>query len=98
MKYLLKTISQRLQKWYYYKELKEITLVALAISGIWVLYNYGTTIIKFIFTEKGMLCSTFFFASVIITITIKMYYRMMVIKYHEKDTKIALFKHLNETN
>ena len=94
MKHLIKLISQRLQKWYYYQELKEISLAALLISGIWFLYNYGITMLKFIFTEKGLIISAFFFASVIIAIAIKMYYRIMVIKYYEKDTNIELFKHL----
>ena len=98
MKHLIKLISQRLQKWYYYQELKEISLVALIISGIWFLYSYGTTIRKFIFTEKGLILSVFFFLTVIIAITIKMYYRIMVIKYYEKDINIELFKHLNEKN
>ena len=98
MKQLIKLISQRLQKWYYYQELKEISLSVFAISGIWFLYNYGYTILKFIFTEKGFIVSAFFFASVVIAIVIKMYYRIMVIKYHEKDTNIELFKNFNETN
>ena len=98
MKHLIKLISQRLQKWYYYRELKEISWVALIISGICFSYNYGTTIIKFIFTEKGMIYSVFFFASVVIAIVIKIYYRIIVIKYYEKDTNIELFKYLNEKN
>jgi fatty acid desaturase len=96
MKHLYKLISRRVQKWYYYQELKEISLVAFIISGIWFLYNYGATIIKFIFTENGLLITAFFFASVVIAIAIKMYYRVMVIKYYEKDTNIELFKYLNE--
>ncbi len=95
---LIQLISRRLQKWYYFQELKEISLAAFIITAIWVIYNYGTAIIKFIFTEKGLICSTFFFASVVLALAIKMYYRIMVIKYHEKDTKIELFKHLNENN
>jgi len=98
MKQLIKYISQRLQKWYYYQELKEISTLALIISAIWLLYNYGITILQFTFTETGLMITTFFFASVVIGITIKMYYRIMVIKYHEKDTNIELLKYLNETN
>jgi len=96
MNYLMQRISLRLRQWYYYRELKEMSLVAFIISGVWCLYNYGSAIIQFIFTEKGMICTTFFFASVIIAIAIKMYYRVMVIKYYEKDTNIELFKVLKE--
>lgn len=35
-----------------------------------------------------------FMAGIVISITIKIYYRVMVIKYHEKDTHIELFKEL----
>jgi len=98
MKHLTALISQRLQKWYYYQELKEILKVALIVSVLYMVYNYGATFIKFIFTEKGLIWSAFFFASVVIAIAIKMYYRIMVIKYYEKDTNLELFKHLNETN
>jgi hypothetical protein len=98
VKQLINIISQRLQKWYYYQELKEMFLVGFIIAAIWALYTRGNTIGKFIFTEKGLICLAFFFASTVIAITIKMYYRIMVIKYHEKDTDIELFKYLKQKN
>ena len=52
--------------------------------------------VKFIFTEKGLIYSTFILASVVIAFVIKIYYRIVVIKYYEKDTNIDLFKFLKE--
>ena len=96
MKQLIQLISGRLQRWYYYQELKELSFVALIISGALFLYNYGTMTVKFIFTEKGLIYSTFILASVVIAFVIKIYYRIVVIKYYEKDTNIDLFKFLKE--
>jgi len=98
MKHLTALISQPLQKWYYYKELKEISIVALIVSVLYLVYNYGSAFIKLILTEKGLIWSAYFLVAVVIALAIKMYYRIMVIKYYEKDTNKELFKHLNETN
>jgi len=96
MKQLISLVSESLKKWDYYQELKEISSLVLIITGIWLLYSYGISIVKFIFTEKGMICSAFVLATAIIAICIKMYYRIMIIKYYEKDTDIELFKYLND--
>lgn len=98
MKQLIKLVAQKLQQWYYYQEFKELSLVATLVSGSWFLYNYGTTILKFIFTETGLICSAFFFASMVLGIAIKMFYRLMAIKYYEKSTNIELLKYLNKKN
>lgn len=92
----IKLIHRQLKKWYYYQELKEVSAAALAIFAIWFIYSYGKTIVQWLLTEEGHLYSMFFMAGLVLAIVVKLYYRVMVIKYHEKDTNIALFKELNK--
>lgn len=84
-----------LRKRNYYQELKELSTVAAVVFSAWFLFNYGKALVQWLLTETGTTYAVFFMASVVIGISIKIYYRVMVIKYHEKDTNIELFKELN---
>ncbi|MBL0182147.1 MAG: hypothetical protein IPP96_07585 [Chitinophagaceae bacterium] len=94
MKQLLKLVQGKLKTWYYYQELKEISFASALITAVWFLYNSGEEIFRWMLTETGRMYVVFFMAGIVISITIKIYYRVMVIKYHEKDTHIELFKEL----
>ena len=96
MLHLFKIISQRIKKWYYYQELKEISSLTIIMAIIYLIYNHGINILKLIFTETGLLISAFVLVSAIIGIAIKIYFRIIIIKYHEKSTNIELFKNLKE--
>lgn len=80
--------------WKYYQELKELSFATAVIAVVYFLYNYGKMIFTWIILPEGMIWSAFFMASVVVMIVIKIYYRIMVIRYHEKDTRIELFKEL----
>ncbi|HNU87600.1 MAG TPA: hypothetical protein PKJ94_04900 [Ferruginibacter sp.] len=94
MKQLLKLIQGKLKAWYYYQELKDLGFAATIVASVWLLYNYGKEIFRWMLTENGRLYVVFFMAGIVISIAIKIYYRVMVIKYHEKDTRIELFREL----
>jgi len=92
----MSTISlyKKLQRTAYYPELKQVS-TAIAIAGFFfLLYNYGNQALAFLFSETGLVCSTFFFVAIAVAYCIKIYYRIMVIKYHEKDTRIRLFENI----
>ena len=91
----IKLIHQQLKKWYYYQELKEVSAAALAIFAIWFIYSYGKAIVQWLLTEEGHFYTVFFMAGLILAMVIKLYYRIMVIKYHEKNTGIELFKEMD---
>jgi len=98
MKHLIKLISQRLKGWYYFQEFKELSLLGALAFAFWFIYNYGRGIANWSLTETGFIYIIFLLVSTILGLLIKMYYRMMVIKYHEKSTEIELFKYLNKEN
>ena len=98
MKQLFKLIATALSKWYYYQELKEMSLLAAAIATVWAAYNYGKNVLRFAFSPTGLTYLTFLMAAIVLGMVIKMYYRIIVIKYHEKDTHIQLFKNMNSGN
>ncbi len=58
----------------------------------WLMYRYGESIIEFTSTERGLLYCLSFLLSIVLGLTLKLYYRIVVIKYHEKDVKIKLFE------
>jgi hypothetical protein len=93
---IFKWLLSKIQKCYYYQELKETSIAGFILLCIILLYNYGTSLIQWLLTERGQLNTIFFLASIVIGIVIKMYYRIMVIKYHEKDTNIELYKEINK--
>ena len=95
MKLLYQIISKRIKNWYYYQELKELGTLAIIGGIIWLLYNYGKSIANFLLSDTGLIYLSFLLVAIVLGVTIKMYYRVIVIKYHEKDTNIALFQNIN---
>ena len=55
MNHLIKMISKRVQKWYYFHELRDVTMLAAGVLLIIFLYKYSPAIGQWIFTEKGLL-------------------------------------------
>jgi len=92
MKELFKLISNKLQGWYYYQELKELSSLAFIGGVIWLFYNYGKDILNFLSSNTGLIYLSFLLVAIVLGIAIKMYYRVIVIKYYEKDTDIRLFE------
>jgi hypothetical protein len=72
--------------------LKEISLAVAGILAVWAAYVYGTSVLHFLFTKTGLISLTFLMASIVLGMVIKIYYRIMVIKYYEKDINIGLYK------
>lgn len=98
MKLLLSIIANGLRKWRYFQELKELSTLAAIAIALWFFKTYGITLLKLSVTEEGQICVMFSLATFILALTLNMFYRIMVIKYHEKSTDIELFKFLNEKN
>lgn len=69
-------------------ELKQLMRIGLGIATAFILTHYG----KLIFTEKGGLWASIVMLCLVLALAIKIYYRIMVIKYYEKDTHIRLFE------
>lgn len=97
MKLLYQLLKQKITRWYYFPEFKQITQLFLIIFFGWLLYSYGEKSVKYLLSFEGLTYLVFFFVAILLAISIKLYYRIIVIKYHEKDTNIQLFKHVNKT-
>ena len=98
MKLLIKLISQGLKRWRYYQILKELSSVGSLLLILWVIKTYGQSIGHWALSETGLIYTVFLLTSIVLGLTLKMFYRMIVIKYHEKSTEIELFKFINEEN
>ena len=98
MKLLIKLISQGLKYWRYYQILKELSTVGLLVIMFWFLKIYGKSFGHWAVSETGLIYTVFLLVTIVLGLSIKMFYRMMVIKYYEKSTEIELFKFINEEN
>jgi len=92
----MSTISlyKKLQRTTYYPELKQVGSMLAIVAFFGLLYDYGNQALAFMSSETGLVCSTFFFAAIAMAYCIKIYYRIIVIKYHEKDIRIRLFENI----
>jgi len=92
MKYLIEGLQKKLKKWYYYQEFKELGTLSLIVLSAWVFYTFGSTVTHLLFTGKGIIYLTFFMASIVIGLVIKIYYRLMEIKYYDMDARQKFFE------
>jgi hypothetical protein len=79
------------KKYYYAKEAKSLLYLALLLICVQFIYIHKDSILSFIFSVTGLIYLCFLTAAVNLALVIKIYYRMQVIKYYEKDTRIRLF-------
>lgn len=97
MKQRIQYLHGNMKTWYYYQELKESSLAILAVAALWFLYNYGNNLVKWALSREGAIWCAYFMIGVITALVIKIYFRILVIKYHEKDTSIELFNEMKST-
>lgn len=91
MKYLFNSVFNRIRAGYLYPEIKQLSRLAALIAVLYCIYNYG----KLLFSEKGSLWAAVVMLAVVLALVIRIYYRIMIIKYHEKDVHIRLFENVD---
>lgn len=91
MKYLFTPTYRRIRNCYLYPEIKQFSQLITTIALIYICCNYG----KLLLSEQGCLWSAIIMLTVVLSLAIRIYYRIIVIKYHEKDIHIKLFENLN---
>jgi small basic protein len=71
-----------------------LTLAALAaiIAVLSQIVAHRDAIFSAVFSQTGFIYACFLAASVDLGLAIKIHYRILVIRYHEKDTRIRLFQ------
>ncbi len=79
------------KKYYYAAEAKSLLYLALLLLSVQFLSIHKDTILSFIFSVTGLIYLCFLTAAVNLALVIKIYYRMQMIKYYEKDPRIRLF-------
>ena len=75
-------------------EIKQLFRMGTGISLLYLFFHYSKQISGTVFTEKGGLWALITMLCIVLALAIKIYYRIMVIKYHEKNTHIRLFENL----
>ncbi len=98
MKTLIILISKAIKKWRYYWMCKEISTMVSILFILWFLRFYGASVGHWAVSETGLIYIIFLLAALILGLALKMFYRMMAIKYYEKSIDIELFKFINKEN
>lgn len=96
MKYLFQLLFRRLKSNYFYAEIRQLSRLAAFIAVGWAVYAYGNKLADAALSNTGMTCIAFLFMAIVLGQVIRLYYRIMVIKYAEKDTRIKLFEDLSK--
>lgn len=94
MKQLYNLIEKKLRDWYYFQEFKELGLLFFIGIIITLVYEYGSISLHWLFTFKGVVYLCFFMVSIVLGISIKTFYRIIAIKYYEKDTNLVIFENI----
>ncbi len=69
---------------YYSRELKTIFLVIFALTALAAFITYRSIIAASVFSGNGMMVLLGLAAAGCLSMVIRIYYRVMVIKYHEQ--------------
>jgi hypothetical protein len=57
------------------------------------LYSHREAVLSVLFSATGLIYLCVLVAALNLALVIKIYYRMQVIKYYEKKTRLRLFNH-----
>lgn len=77
-------LFNKLKSNYFYHEIKQISQLLGVVALAWVLYAYGSKLAGVAFSNTGITYITFLLVAVVLGQVIRLYYRIMVIKYAEK--------------
>jgi small basic protein len=76
----------------YSREILTLATLAAVITVLVQIVAHREAIFSTVFSETGFIYICFLAASIDLGLVIKIHYRMLVIRYHEKDTRIRLFQ------
>jgi len=94
MIYLINKLYSKLRSLRFYTELKQLFRLAVIVFLVFYIYNNRQQVATALFSEKGMTWAAFTLLSIVLALVIKIYYRMIIIKYYEKDTRIRLYENI----
>jgi hypothetical protein len=75
-------------------EIKQLLRLGTGFTVLYLLFHYSKLIMENVFSEKGGIWAVISMLSIVLALAIKIYYRIMVIKYQEKNIHIRLFENL----
>jgi hypothetical protein len=78
---------------HYRPEILTLAAFTAIITVLIQIVAHRDAILSAVFSESGFIYVCFLAASVDLGLVIKIHYRILVIRYHEKDTRIRLFQH-----
>jgi len=77
-------LFNKLKNNYFYNEIKQISRLLGIVALVWAFYTYGSRLAGAALSGTGITYITFLLVAVVLGQVIRLYYRIMVIKYTEK--------------
>ncbi len=66
----------QIRNWYCYQELKDLGFAAMLLAVLWLLMNFGETVLRRLSTGSGKLYTLLLMAGLVIAISVEMYFRV----------------------
>lgn len=79
---------------FFYREIRQISAIVLVSLAAGFVYFNGTAIAHAVLSPTGIIYTAFTLLSIVLALTIRIFFRILVIKYSEKNTRIKLFEEL----
>ncbi len=76
----------------YAREILSIIAIVTSIIAVYEFAAHGDAILSAVFSQTGCIYMCFLALGIVLCLVIKIHFRMIVIKYYEKDTRIRLFE------
>lgn len=76
----------------YGREILTLAAIVAIITLLAQIVAHRDAILPAVFSETGFICLCFLAAAIDLGLVIKIHFRMIVIRYYEKDTRIKLFQ------
>jgi hypothetical protein len=91
MKNPLYRIFNPLRNHYYFDEIVQLTSIASLVLLCWLAATFTDDLLAFAATPNGMIWILSFFSGLVLALTIRLFFNMIMIKYSDKAEQFALF-------
>jgi hypothetical protein len=79
-------------KTFYRREIVTLLSISICMAALLAIVHYRDAITSAVFSHTGLLLACFLAAAIDLGLVIKIHFRLVVIRYYEKDVNLRLFQ------
>jgi hypothetical protein len=92
MKNPLYGIFKPLRSHYYFDEIVQLATISSLVLLGWLAVTFAENLMAFASSPNGLIWILAFVSGLVLTLTIRLFFNMIIIKYSDKPEQFALFK------